>query len=135
MFVSQEQCTSAARCALKINYAVQQIVNPAMKRQYPQAQVTVKHVVGIDTSTIRAARTGVRGGNDLVWVGRAANWAAKLSDLDVDNMRTSITKEVYDDLLNAAKYGGTEKKDMWTSYTWGKNGNHGIYGSNWHWSV
>ena len=38
-----------------------------------------KQSVGIDTSELFVARTGIRRANDLVWVGRAANHAAKLS--------------------------------------------------------
>jgi len=42
-------------------------------------------VVGIDTSALFVARIGVRNDNDLVWVGRAANYAAKLTEIPEDN--------------------------------------------------
>jgi class 3 adenylate cyclase len=80
LFIGDMQSTSAARCALKINYAVESIINPALEAQYTSSSYQVQHVIGIDTSPIRAARIGVRGGNDLVWVGRAANYAAKLAN-------------------------------------------------------
>ena len=73
--------TSAARTALKINSCRLDIITPLMYKQYPSATYELKHVVGIDRSPLRAARTGARGANDLVWVGRAANYAAKLSSL------------------------------------------------------
>lgn len=123
IFVGDMPCTSAAKCALKINYAVGQIINPALKAQYPKTDFAVKQVVGIDVSPIRAARIGVRGGNDIVWVGRAANYAAKLTALNLKE-RSWITKEAYDRLNDSAKFGGNPRQNMWKSYTWTKNGDH-----------
>lgn len=85
--------TRSVRCALKINYAVTKIINPAIQAQYPQYGFAVKHVVGIDASPLHAARTGVRGDNDLVWVGRAANYAAKLTEDSLDQP-TWITSNI-----------------------------------------
>jgi class 3 adenylate cyclase len=58
-------------------------------------------VVGSDVSSLRAARIGVRGGNDIVWVGHAANYAAKLTELNLEES-TWITKDVYDMLKDDA---------------------------------
>jgi class 3 adenylate cyclase len=69
--------TRAARVSLKINHCVRNIINPAAKAQYSEADFVLQQTVGIDTSKLLVARTGVRGANDLVWVGRAANYAAK----------------------------------------------------------
>ena len=80
VYIGDRKNTDAARTALKINYAVREIINPAIRDQYPNDRYAVSHVVGIDTSKLFVARIGVRGDNDLVWVGRAANYAAKLSD-------------------------------------------------------
>ena len=80
VFIGDAKNSSAARAALKVNFAVQKVINPAIQERYPSEGYTIKHVVGIDTSHLFVARTGIRGGaNDLVWVGRAANYAAKLS--------------------------------------------------------
>jgi class 3 adenylate cyclase len=133
VFIGDSQCSSAARCGLKINYAVGNIVNPALKNQYPHQDLVVRQVVGIDASPIRAARTGVRGGNDLVWVGRAANYAAKLTELDLAP-KTWITKAVYDSLGENSKLGGDPKENMWTSYKWSQKDDMQIYGSTWTWS-
>lgn len=134
IFVGDSQSTPAACCALKINYAVKSIINPALKAQYPQSDYEAKQTIGIDTSEIRAARTGVRGGNDLVWVGRAANYAAKLASMDGDKV-TWITEAVFNHLDKSAKYGSTENKLMWEKYTWNQMGNQTIYGSNWTWTL
>lgn len=110
VFIGDSQSTNAAKCALRINYGVKQIINPVLEKQYPQSPYRISHVVGIDTSEIRAVRTGVRGGNDLVWVGRAANYAAKLTELD--DYATWITDDVFQKLNGSSKYGGDPKQLM-----------------------
>lgn len=133
VFISSSQTTSAARAGLKINYAVQKIINPAMHAQY-KTDFDVVQVVGIDTSEIRVARTGARGDNDLVWVGRAANYAAKLTELKLSE-RTWVTKEAYGRMSDDIKMGGNPKQNMWKPYDWSQMNNHKIYGSTWRWRV
>jgi class 3 adenylate cyclase len=130
VFVGDSQSTSAATCGLKINYAVTYIINPAFNKQYPDNKFKIKQVVGIDTSAIRAARTGVRGDNDIVWVGQAANYAAKLTEINLEQ-RTWITKGVYDILHESARISGEPKQNMWKAFTWTANKNIDIYGSTW----
>jgi class 3 adenylate cyclase len=133
VFIGKSQTTPAARAGLKINYAVQKIINPAMHNQY-NTDYQLVQIVGIDTSEVRVARTGARGDNDLVWVGRAANYAAKLTELKLKE-RTWVTKEAYHYMLDEVKSGGTPKQNMWKSYEWTEMGGHQIYGSTWWWSV
>src|SRR5258708_5088647 len=78
VFIGNVKNTSAVRTAMKINSAVIQIIDPAMQSQYPGEAYRLKHVVGIDSSKLFVAKTGVRGAHDLVWVGKAGNYAAKL---------------------------------------------------------
>lgn len=134
IWIGEEQSTPAVRCGLRINYAVQQILNPALRSVYTSSTFEVKQIVGIDTSPIRAARTGVRGGNDIVWIGRAANYAAKLTNLNLAQ-RTWITKAVYDKMMARVRYGGKDNENMWKAYTWKQQGDHPIYGSTWCWKV
>lgn len=131
VFTGDSKNTSAARCALKINYAVCEIIQPALKNQYPNKNFTLKHVVGIDTSQLRTSRIGVRGDNDLVWIGRAANYAAKLTALQ--GKATWITKAVYDRLREELKY--SEGKSMWEARTWTQMNNIPVYCSNYWWSI
>ena len=132
VFIGNKKNSNAARTALKINFAVNKIINPAIKDQYPKRNYSIKHVVGIDTSDLFIARTGIRGANDLVWVGRAANYAAKLSARS--GPATQITSDVYDMLLKISKF-GQNGKNMWTPTTAAEIGNKRIYTSSWHWSV
>lgn len=132
VFIGNFKNTSAVRCGLKINWAVKNIINPNLKVQYPTSSFELRHVVGIDTSEVWVARTGVRGANDLVWVGRAANYAAKLTELDAE-YPTWITHSVYDSMHESAKL--TNGRAMWEPRTWTAMGNMSIYRSTWWWSV
>lgn len=96
VFLGDDKETRAARCALKINFAVKKIVTPMLQQYWQGSTYEVRHVVGIDVSPMLVARTGVRGGNDLVWVGRAANYAAKLSAIKDGTYSTWITDRVFD---------------------------------------
>src|SRR5260370_31674604 len=78
VFLGNSKNTSAVRSAQMINYTIQAIINPSLKKQYPNTTYQLKYVIGVDTSELFVARIGVRNDNDLVWVGRAANYAVKL---------------------------------------------------------
>lgn len=130
VFIGSAKNSSAAKAALHINHAVTKIINPALNSQYPSSPYTVGHTVGIDTSDLLVARTGVRGANDLVWVGRAANHAAKLSDLD--GYPTWITPDVHDMLNEEAKY--SDGQAMWVRANWPGRYGASLYGSTWSWA-
>jgi class 3 adenylate cyclase len=132
VYIGDMKNTRAARSAMKINYAGMYIVNPAQKSVYTSSY-TMKHVVGIDTSQLFVAKTGVRGANDLVWVGRAANYAAKLATLP-DSFPSYITKEVYDAMSKDVKV-APDGRQMWEAVRWNTFDDRIIYRSNWWWSI
>ena len=133
VYIGDSKNTSAANSALKINYTVTKIINPILKECYPNTDYLVKQVVGIDTSNLFVARTGIRGSNDLVWVGRAANYAAKLSSLSAD-YPSRLTEAVYKKLNKSAKY-SNDGKPMWKEATWNDMNGMRIYRSTWRRSI
>ncbi|MBZ9940163.1 hypothetical protein LB533_03490 [Mesorhizobium sp. BR1-1-13] len=133
VFVGEMKNSSAARTALKINWCCKQLIQPALRKQYPSERYVLQHTVGIDTSPLRVARAGIRGANDLVWIGRAANWAAKLCTLSHD-YPSGITKAVYDRLEDKSKT-ATDGRNMWEERTWTPQGNASIYRSNFWWPL
>lgn len=133
VFIGSTPCTDAVRASLKMHWAVDNIIQARMKAFYSSETYVVKHVCGVDYSPMMVAKTGVRGANDLVWVGRAANHAAKLTE--VKGRTTWITDAVYDRMLEPARMGGDPKRNMWSPYTWTEFNNGRIYGSDWHWSL
>jgi class 3 adenylate cyclase len=129
VYLGNAKNTSAVRTALKIHYAVDQIVKPAIKVQYQEQNYVPHHVVGIDTSKLFVARTGIRGANDLVWVGRAANYAAKLATLPHE-YPTWITEEVYDRMDQSMRI--TDGRPMWEAMDWNAMSKKRIYRSHWY---
>jgi class 3 adenylate cyclase len=115
--------TSAVRAALKINWAVHNIIRPALKKYYSSTQYVLNHVVGVDTSQLRAARIGVKGDNDIVWIGRAANHKAKLTTLSQKPLW--ITKAVYDKINEEVKI--SNGAQMWEKRLWTSMNNAEIY--------
>jgi len=132
VFTGDSKNTSAVRAAMKINYAVAKIIRPALAAQYSNTNFTLNHVVGVDTSRLRAARIGVRGYNDLVWIGRAANYAAKLTNLSEKPLW--ITKAVYDVIQKDVKF-SSDGRDMWDKRSWTSTNNMEIYCSTWMYNV
>jgi class 3 adenylate cyclase len=134
VFIGDHKNSSAAKCALQINYMVTQEINPRLKARYPNTTYAVRQAIGIDTSKLFVAKTGVRGANDLVWIGRAANYAAKLCAVRDVAAASYITGDVYGRLRDDCKYAGSgsERKNMWTKFTWAENGTT-AYCSSWHW--
>lgn len=128
VFIGDRKNTDAVQTALRINYARLYIMQPALEKQYPDTTFKIKHTCGIDTSDLFVAKTGIRGSNDLVWVGRAANWAAKLTDLP-NSHPTRITKSVFDVMLKEAKY-ASDGRLMWEKRSWTPMNNSTIYRSN-----
>jgi class 3 adenylate cyclase len=133
VYIGELKNSRAVRSALKINFAVSQLINPAQQGLYIKSFFTMKHVVGLDTSDLFVAKTGVRGANDLVWVGRAANYAAKLSSLPA-SFATYTTKEVHDAIINELKV-CTDGRAMWESVRWNSFDDRIIYRSNWWWRI
>ncbi len=127
IFISDSQANDAVSCALEVNYAVKNFVQDALNKNW-KTDFKVRHIVGIDTSAIRAARTGVRGDNDIVWIGNAANLAAKLTALNADKA-TWVTARVYNRLNDKQKL-GSGGENIWRKHTWSQHGDDDIYSTN-----
>jgi class 3 adenylate cyclase len=131
VYIGDDKNATAAKTALQISFLCGEI-NSALKTYYPNSSYQLKQTVGIDTSDLFIAKTGIRNSNDLVWVGRAANYAAKLSDMQDGQYSTFITESVYNDLSDNTKFGGNPRVCMWTKKYWEEMGVT-VYMSNWTW--
>lgn len=131
VFTGDYKNTNAVKAALKIKWAVDNIIMPKKREKYAENTFEIKHVTGIDVCSLFVAKTGARGANDLVWVGRAANYAAKLTSLPPSY--TYITKNVYADMDNEVK--SSQGKAMWERVKWNSFNNDDIYRSNWGWVI
>ncbi|MBY0112122.1 MAG: adenylate/guanylate cyclase domain-containing protein [Phycisphaerales bacterium] len=137
VFIGDTKNTAAVRAALAINHAVTEIINPALKAYYKEnlKDFQVRHSVGIDTSKVMAARTGIRGANDLVWVGRSANYAAKLCNLREGNYATWITGDVYDKMADKVKMTTDGTKNMWEERSWTAQNGLRVFRSSYYWGL
>lgn len=130
VFIGESKDSKSVKTALQINGAVHDVINPSLIRQYPNSAYRLRHVIGIDTSPLFVARIGVRNDNDAVWVGRAANYAAKLAAINEDNT-IFITTEVFSQLGDSAKFGGNDKTLIWKTRAWTTMNKMQIYSSTW----
>ena len=120
VFIGGSKNSNAAKCALKMDYAVLEIIKPTVTNHFQalkQDGFEISHCVGVDTSSVLAVRAGQRGSNDLIWIGRAPNLAAKLSDIRESPYDSFITEDVYNRLKDSSKYGGKENTNMWEKRT------------------
>lgn len=132
VFIGDYKNTNAVKTALKIKYAVLNVINPCIKNQYSSSDFSVIHGVGVDTSELLVARSGIRGSNDLIWIGSAANYAAKLATVREGNYSTIITQKVFEEINDEAKY-SNDGSLMWETRKWTKY-NKTIYRSAYYWS-
>ena len=132
VYTGRKTAERAVRTAFKINYVVQEIINPAVRELKPDSRYTMKQSIGVDTSKLLVTRTGPRAANDLVWVGRAANYAAKLSSREAP--ATHVTEAVYAQLPPELK-AGNDGRQMWIRTTAREIGNLTAYSSTWHWTL
>lgn len=137
VFYDGPKSTNAVKCALHINYVLTHIIRPKFENAYDpvrNASFRISHGVGIDTGKVLVVRAGARGDNDLVWIGRAPNLAAKLSDLRESPYSTFITAPVYNCMLDSSKFGGNPSQNMWQKRVWTfLDDRISVYRSSWWW--
>lgn len=137
VFLGDRKNSNAATCALKMNYVTLKIIQPKVTSHFASLRETgfeISHGVGIDTSAVLVVRAGQRGSNDLVWIGRAPNLSAKLSEIRVENYHSYITEDVFNRLNDDAKY-GKDHRLMWEERSFRYIGElKTIYRSSWWWS-
>lgn len=131
VFRGSAQCTRAAKAALQLNWARSEILNPALRERFPGEDYEVNHTIGIDSSMLFVTAAGVPGARDLVWVGRAANYAAKLSALS-SPPPVWITWDVFSELDVSLRIQG---KPIWDEAHWPARPGVRVFTSGWIWPV
>ncbi len=139
VFVKGSKNSNAAEAGLKINYFFREILTPSFNTFYIKgfpSGLPLNQTVGIDTSKVMVVRSGIRNNNDLVWVGRAPNIAAKLSGIREDGFSTYITAAVFDVMAESSKRSKSGEL-MWESRLWDAGVNFGVptvHRSGWTWT-
>jgi class 3 adenylate cyclase len=136
IFFGKRKNTEATQAALKINYFFTYILMPAFTNFYKSSTLSLAQAVGIDTSKVMTVRAGIRNNNDLVWIGRAPNVAAKLSAIRESGYSSYLSETVFDRMLDESKYGGRPRQLMWEKRSWAAGTSYGVgtvYRSGWWW--
>lgn len=118
VFIGDTKNSKATKCAREIGWCVENILDPKAKAKFQSVKNNISritHGVGIDTGTVRAVRAGIRNNNDLIWIGEAASFSAKLSDIRNYPYCVYISHACYIKLSDdAKKVNGT---DIWEGVT------------------
>lgn len=109
IFRGETPNTAAVNCARKIDWMVEKVLNPKADTAFPSIRnnkLAVRHCIGIDTSEAWAVRSGIGNNNDLIWIGRAPEFAAQLSGLRKYPYSVYISSTCFARLGDIAKEAG-----------------------------
>jgi class 3 adenylate cyclase len=99
LFTGKTRTGPAVRSAMEIKWFLENILQAKFTAYFnanaKAAGLTFDFGAGIDDSSIFAVKVGIRGTNDITWVGRGPNTAAKLANLASAPKRILITEEAY----------------------------------------
>lgn len=116
VFVGEIPNTFATKCAREIFWTVEHILGPTAHKKFKSVRdnkVTLRQACGIDMGEARAVRAGIRNNADLIWIGKAPSFAAKLSDLREFPYCTFVSSRVYAKLPNNMKIDSGSGNHMW----------------------
>jgi adenylate cyclase len=116
VFMGDRKSSNASICGREIHWVVRKVIQPAAESKFKSIKengIEIRNCSGLDLGEVRAVRSGIRDNNDLIWVGTAASFSAKLSDVRETGYHTFISKRVYNALSDDAKF--SDGKNIWTS--------------------
>lgn len=115
VFIGDSKNSNASICGREIHWSVRKIIQPAAAKRFTSISdngIEIRNCSGIDVGEVRAVRSGVRDSNDLIWIGKAASFSAKLSDVRDGGYCTYVSSRTYNKLSNEAKF-DDDGKNMW----------------------
>jgi len=136
IFAGPDRQDRAVRAALKINLAIDHMLDDDVRLKVPalaEAGWHVRSMTGIASGEALLVRAGVRNNSDMISIGIAPNLAAKLSDLrDMKGSRIAIGKGTFGSLSDANLY--SKGEIMWAGkYTLDMGGRpYAYYRSSYH---
>ena len=132
-FIGNEKNSAAAKTALNIKWGITTVVQSEHDDFYKDTDITINYCVGIDSYEHHVVRTGIRGSNDLLWVGKAANYAAKLTTHNWSPYHSIISARVYGRINEISKF-DSKGENMWIKEYSEAIEEH-VYKSSYHWSA
>ena len=133
----------AVKCGMQIKFMLSQDQGGIVQQLKKYSEIDFG--IGIDHGEIICTKVGAGGehNRDLFWIGNAVNKSASLGDSSEGPHHLSISKFVYDNLLDEVKFGQKLnifqekiKTDMWSRDTFDYNdSSEYYYSSSWFWKV
>lgn len=107
VFSGDYKCSNAAEAALKIKWAIVNILNPKLT-------TPIKVGMGVDFGKTMITKVGKgrdNNNNDLVWIGKACNYASHLSGYGSNS--SILTTRAYNKINKDSKY-SDKGENMWS---------------------
>ena len=120
LFVGVKQSNNAVKAAMQIRWFVRSILWPKFNAYFSAnaaargARLNFSVGCGLDYGDIYAVRVGIRGTNDVAWVGRCTNTAAKLSNELHHPRSIGVTRAVFSRLNDDRKL-SLDGRPMWSA--------------------
>lgn len=131
------------QCAMQIKYMLSEVCKSSFEKYH-----SLDYDIGIDYGDITVVKGGVafnNNNNDLLWISKAVNFAAKMGDSANAPYNIKISKVVYDNLSDdliyhigdSLIYGNQIKTNMWQSNPFFKLGSDFamVYSTNYYFTV
>lgn len=118
LFVGDSQSNNAVKAAMQVRWYVEHVLWPKFNGYFAAnaaargGRLDFSIGAGLDYGDIYAVRIGIRGTNDVAWVGRCTNTAAKLSNTLHHPRSVGVTRAVYKRLNRNRKY--SDDRHMWS---------------------
>jgi class 3 adenylate cyclase len=141
LFVGDNRSNDAAMAAFQLKWFVADVLRPKFNRLFDgNEKARGKRLAfdigcALDDGDIYAVRVGIRGTNDVAWVGRCTNTAAKLSNVLTSPDNIGVTRAVYARLNGRRVEKNGEHK--WSGEKWGTFGGvkRAYRTTTWWWSL
>lgn len=143
IFVGDVRSSNAVKAAMQVEWFVSQILRPKFERYFSNNTAALGQALdfqigcGLDEGQIFAVRVGIRGTNDVAWVGRCTNTSAKLANGATVPHNVAITREVYARVMDDRKYSSSGGNHMWSGERTETIGgvSRAIRTTHWNWSI
>lgn len=142
---TKDAINSATKCGMKISYFIKYILNPKLENKWYTA---IDFWIWIDHDEILTVKVGTTasGGadnKDLIWISKAVNLSAKISDFGSSPNNIWISSKIHTNLSDETRYHSTvdqfwntKNVDMWDYQYKNINGEYySVYKTSYYWSI
>ena len=119
VFIGANHAVDAVNCAKEIDWCTMRLIEPKANAKFRSVRdndVKIRQACGVDTGIARAVKAGIRNNSDLIWVGKAPSFAAKLSDIRAFPYCTFVSSRVYAKLSSTSKIMNNVNIWEWLTY-------------------